>query len=396
MDAAKTTGTGLAQPLRYEALDSLRGVCACMVVLFHFGARGMIVNLPFIRQGWLFVDFFFVLSGFVIAASYGGRLAQGFPFGRFMLLRAGRLYPLHIAVLAIFLAMELVGILLPGLTPRAPFTGSRTLPDLVVSIFLLQAFNPPGGLAWNNPSWSIAAEFWTYILAALVFARGQRAAPWIVGAIIALAGAWLGSTPQHLAHDANFGVVRCFYGFFIGVVAFWQAPRVRTMMAGWSRNAASLAEGALGLLALWLVAVSGNGLATLLAPPVFALVVLVFAAERGLFSIFLLTRPMRLLGLLSYSIYMVHVFVQGRLLDVLKIAGGKLGFVWVESLPSGFKMVIAPPFVSDVLTVIMLGLVVAVAALSYALVEKPAREWSRRTAARWWSNPGPAELRANS
>lgn len=54
------------------------------------------------RNAYLFVDFFFVLSGFVIASTYQERIAGGFSVWRFMLLRLGRLYPLHIAVLVAF------------------------------------------------------------------------------------------------------------------------------------------------------------------------------------------------------------------------------------------------------------------------------------------------------
>ena len=81
---------------RYAALDSLRGVCALFVCLFHFRANGPIATLEFVRGSWLFVDFFFVLSGFVIAANYRERLVAGAFLRGFVILRFGRVYPLHL------------------------------------------------------------------------------------------------------------------------------------------------------------------------------------------------------------------------------------------------------------------------------------------------------------
>src|SRR5687768_5675625 len=87
-----------AREERFIALDSLRGIAAVGVMLFHMGNIGWLGGFHAIQNGWLLVDFFFVLSGFVIAASYGERLAQGYSVGKFMALRFGRVVPLHAAV----------------------------------------------------------------------------------------------------------------------------------------------------------------------------------------------------------------------------------------------------------------------------------------------------------
>jgi peptidoglycan/LPS O-acetylase OafA/YrhL len=88
----------------------------------HGGAPSLpvyshIAGIPFFVHAWLFVDFFFVLSGFVIAASYGERLVKGFGVERFMLLRLGRLYPVHIVVLAVYVAYELLTSAIRHLAP---------------------------------------------------------------------------------------------------------------------------------------------------------------------------------------------------------------------------------------------------------------------------------------
>ena len=91
---------------RYVALDSLRGIAALAVAVFHIQARDGFTTLPFFRASNQFVDFFFVLSGFVIARAYGDRLAAGFPIRTFLWLRLGRVWPLHFAVLLVYIAIE--------------------------------------------------------------------------------------------------------------------------------------------------------------------------------------------------------------------------------------------------------------------------------------------------
>ncbi|MGB5086211.1 MAG: acyltransferase [Methylocystis silviterrae] len=159
-----------AVPRRYEALDSLRGVCACMVVLFHLKPNSHFVNAALLRHSYLFVDFFFVLSGFVIFEAYRDKLRQGFGLGPFVVLRFGRIYPLHAFLLACFVAYEIVWAFWLhrySAEPRPSFSGAFSLNSLFESILLLDSFGLTDGLAWNYPAWSIAAEFWTYILFAM-------------------------------------------------------------------------------------------------------------------------------------------------------------------------------------------------------------------------------------
>src|SRR6202142_2994764 len=90
----------------FVPLESLRGVAALIVVVYHAVWLNPVTNSRFFLNGALMVDFFFVLSGFVIFHSYGSRLSSLRDFGRFLWLRLGRLYPLHFAFLLVFLAIE--------------------------------------------------------------------------------------------------------------------------------------------------------------------------------------------------------------------------------------------------------------------------------------------------
>ena len=81
---------------------------------------------------------------------------------------------------------------------------------------------------------------------------------------------------------------------------------------------------------------------------------------------------------------MTHLFVQGRFLEVVKFSGNFSNQHWVSTLPTGEKSINASPIISDSLTILMLLTVGIVSAVSYAIVEKPTRAWSRRLSTRWW------------
>lgn len=364
-------------PHRYEALDSLRGVCACMVLLFHIHGQGLIANLAPVRGSWMFVDFFFVLSGFVIYASYGDRLKAGFPIGRYILLRGGRIYPLHFAVLIAYVSMEVVASMVPGLVARGAFSGPKSVESLVYNLLFLQIFGL-NGLSWNTPAWSIAAEFWTYLMTAFIFAYARRFFWPLVALMIAGSLAWLSSTSTYLSHTWDWSIFRCFYGFGLGMVGYELHRKYGS--AGWVRSkwAATIAEWLAIAAALLIVSIATGSVLTLLAPPIFLAVILIFAKEQGSASRVLTTAPMRLLGLLSYSIYMTHIFVLGRLLEALQMVGGKFGLALVETPAIGSKVLLLPSPYADLFALIYLLATIGVSWVTYRLIELPARNWSRR------------------
>lgn len=356
-------------------LDALRGLCALIVAVFHFGIDGTIANLPIVRNGWIFVDFFFVLSGFVIANAYGAKIASGAtPVGRFMALRMGRIYPLHFAVLAAYFAREVIKIT-TGLGERPPFADGYSLSQLVSSLLLLHSFGVDDEtLRWNVPSWSIAAEMWTYLLFAAVYATFGRRGFIVFGlaglvALIVLATV----APAGLSSTYDFGFVRCVFGFALGVGVHW-------LYARGVRIGGNLAEWLTLLTVIVFISWLPEGNGNMIGPLLFAVAVLVFATGGGLASRLLELRPMILLGTISYSIYMVHVFVQSWVKFVVKRIGGHFGIQVIEmpdGATAGLSKIVASPLVSDALTLVMIAIVVIAATVSYNLVERPAREWTR-------------------
>ena len=339
---------------RFTALDGWRGIAACMVVLFHVRAYSHVSELALVRNAFLFVDFFFVLSGFVIAATYAERLTAGLDIGRFMLLRFGRLFPLHLALLAAFVGLELVRN--GALSPADP------LGALVTRLLLVHGLGPFDTEIWNVPSWSISSEFFAYLLFALaVAAAGARHERLLVGAaLVAAAILYAGSGK---INAAGYEMVRCIYGFAAGAGAWHLFIRFREALPR-----GSVAEGVAIVAVFGFVSIAGEDPWSIAAPLVFSFAVLVFASERGIASRLLGLRPLLFLGAVSYSVYMVHLFVAHRVVEALTFAQG-LG------LPLSTEK-----WAGDVMIGLCLMLVIAVAALTYRTIEVPAREWFRRRA----------------
>ncbi len=372
---------------RFVVLDSWRGVAACLVALFHLDAYSHLYGVPFLRNSWLFVDFFFVLSGFVIAANYQQRLLDGFGAGRFLLLRLGRLYPLHFAMLALFIAFEALKVLKRILIPAllsvnsiAPFSTPQEAPNTIVANLLLaQSLHLFDFLTWNVPSWSISTEFYTYVVFAICLI-GLRRHAWIA-LLLAMTGGpvLIAALSEHnMNTHYDWGIIRCIYGFAAGVLSWKIYEKWNEKLGKWLSG--SIVEwAALGLVVVF-VSVAGTTLLSIAAPYVFALVVLVFAFEGGTASTILRLRPLVFLGTVSYSIYMTHVFVERRMFDAAS-ALDKLTHVnpFTHRDISGQDTYFLGTQLwhGDVAYLVYLAMVIAMSYFTYRWIEKPGREWVR-------------------
>ena len=372
---------------RFVVLDSWRGIAACLVALFHLDAYSHLYGVPFLRNSWLFVDFFFVLSGFVIAANYQQRLLEGFGIGRFLLLRLGRLYPLHFTMLALFIGCELLRvlrrILVPALAltnPAALFSTPQEAPDTILAnLLLIQSLHLYEFLTWNLPSWSISTEFYTYIIFALCLV-GLRKHAWIALPVALIGGPVLIATLSERNMDTHYdwGIIRCVYGFAAGAISWNIYRKWNGELRKWVSG--SVVEwGALGLVVIF-VSAAGTTLLSIAAPYVFALVVLVFAFEAGTASAILRLRPLVFLGTVSYSIYMTHVFVERRMFD----AGYQLEklfhidlFTHREIDGQDIVFLGTRLWHGDIAYPGYLALIIAMSFFTYRWIEKPAREWVR-------------------
>ena len=364
---------------RFLVLDSLRGICAVMVMLFHLKATSNITAIPIVRNSWLFVDFFFVLSGFVIATGYQEKLAKGFSIRRFMFLRLARVYPLHLFVLLLFLAAETAKLFyaFPGISLHPPFASPRSVPEFWENLGLVQIFGLRDHDSWNAPAWSIAAEVWIYLLAAFVFAKAPRLVIPIAAIVIVLALMSLLVTGDgFLDRTYSMALARCLLGFSLGVIACKIFRRFGPLRTNTAIETAVFA----GVVA-YVSFVSGY--ATLAAPFVFFGAVLIFAAEEGAISTGLRWRPFAALGTLSYSIYMVHTFVQARCVDFLLFLTRKTGIQLghIRTLDGDLTKLAGSndlPWLGDVATILIVAVCIAAARFTFLYVEEPVRKWSKR------------------
>ncbi len=205
---------------RLPGLDGLRGIAAVAVVFFHFNfafvpSAKLSQFLP-ISRAYLSVDFFFMLSGFVIAHVYGRRLASGrmpewWPFLR---ARLARIYPLFaltsVTLVAIVFATNI----------QSKYVNFG-FGSLLLQPFLMQYWHH--GLNWNYPSWSIGTEMAAYvafIFAAPTLVRGRH--PWLVGIILVLVLITLCALKNGALDSGSRlpALGRTFAGFGIGVLLY--------------------------------------------------------------------------------------------------------------------------------------------------------------------------------
>lgn len=203
--------TGYNDGRRYEVLDGLRGVAAVMVIWFHFG-EGFATSAvdQIVNHGYLAVDFFFVLSGFVIGYAYDGRWGKCLTEGGFLLRRVVRLEPM--LVLAVVL-----GALSYAVQGCVKWDGTQVpvwmlVVSTVMGLLMIPAY--PG--AWadvrgygemfplNGPSWSLFFEYVGSVLYALVL---RRLSDRKLGVVVALSGLGLGATAfMNLSGGYNVGL----------------------------------------------------------------------------------------------------------------------------------------------------------------------------------------------
>jgi len=288
-----------------KGLTGLRGVAAWFVVLYHI-RKALGRNIPagtlaVFAKGYLAVDLFFILSGFVMWLNYAERLhADGIAAApRFLLRRIARIWPLHLVMLGFAAALVL------ALNATGRYPSGFPWHELPLHILLLQNWGFTRALTWNDPAWSISCELAAYlifpILCGLVVWERYRTATLLgAGAALVLAlWAFFASHGAALlgADILHYGLVRCLLEFATGTVvcALWKR---------W-RSAAFATPLALGTAAIAGLAWSA-GLApeTALVPLAFASLLLGLALAEAANPLRL--APFHYLGEISYATYLSH------------------------------------------------------------------------------------------
>jgi peptidoglycan/LPS O-acetylase OafA/YrhL len=222
---------------RNHGLDGLRGIGAIAVVLFHL--RSFDINV--VNSGYLAVDFFFVLSGFVLTRSYEQSLQQGLSAARFIQARLIRLYPMYLIGAILGLVQTLI--LLPPWIPHF-LSADQLAASSGLAILMLPAL--PSGrdlFPLNAPSWSLLFEIGASLVFCLVLCRSRDKILFIVAlasALFVVAGTEIADTLNLGAawHFGYFGAFRTLYAFVIGQLiarscSSPRSPRSLLAVVGW-------------------------------------------------------------------------------------------------------------------------------------------------------------------
>jgi peptidoglycan/LPS O-acetylase OafA/YrhL len=369
-----------ATGVRYAALDGWRGVAALAVAIYHLPLAFPWAASPVYRNLELSVDFFFVLSGFVIAHAARDGLPAARDGWAFMARRFFRVWPLHVAVLAFFVALESAKwlaarkIALP--LEGQPFTGSFAKEAILTNLVFLQAWGIHPGTTWNGPSWSISGEFACYLLFALATVLLPRKRDWLLAAAAVMCFALiLGVSDDGIYVTHDYGVPRAIIGFACGALLYRAMPLIR--FGGSIHEVSSLLA-----LGLFLVFARADW-TSMLSPVVFAYVIAAHAAERGAVSRVLLSSPVQWLGLMSYAVYMLHAFLYQLLRIGLKLME-KAGLAGLDRLllPNRELIVIDKAWLLWATAAAAIIATLVGAAILHRLIEKPGITLGRRVAAR--------------
>ena len=354
-----------------RSLTGLRGVAALLVVFFHYHSISTSMNNPtkwggpflhqIVEHGYLAVDLFFVLSGYVMALSHARDFTDGFSWvamRRFLLKRLGRIYPLYLVMTLVCFLLACDGI------DEQVHNFAHNAAKLLVNTLLLQSVG--GGSSLDEPAWSISTEMVAYcafpIGCALLLFRKPRTA-WLAAAacfavVLLLAyipETW--STGGRVARRAwldladtyrPFPVMRCLAEFGMGMVT-WRVSR--TSLG--ARIAESSWLGAAALAAAVLLLGTPNADVAFVA--LLPVLVLSLSADRSPAASMLGHSTFYMLGVLSYSIYLVHYPIYSAIFHS----------AWGETLTHTASL--------------WLGITAsfAISAATYCLIEKPGRNYSR-------------------
>jgi peptidoglycan/LPS O-acetylase OafA/YrhL len=222
-----------------KALTGIRGFASVWVCVHHYaystlGAEDRGLPLNFLTQGHWGVIIFFVLSGFILSYVYASWFTIPFTssdYLKFIKLRIARVYPLHLATLIMWLIACLLGFI--GLN------SNDSLYTFVLNLLLVHAWGFTPSISWNQPSWSISAELFSYLIFPLFYKWLNHRTLIVCGIISSLLllsilhppQVWIAK--QIFAYfnyklvinqfDYGLSVITWFYSFAFGIVVYFQS-----------------------------------------------------------------------------------------------------------------------------------------------------------------------------
>lgn len=354
---------------RILELESIRGLAALLVVFHHIpGWNIYFFDLPIIRNGYLMVQLFFVLSGFVIYKTYSYKIITRLNLIQFQFLRFGRLYPVHLLFLIVFLFIEIAKYIAMN---KFGIKGQNSTPFIesnftafIQNLFLVQAIGPTGNaFTYNSNSWTISVEFYTYLLFGFIVLYANKFKA-VIFAILGLFSLFAQIT-QTLSEFTT--LLNCFTGFFIGCLT----ANLSNYLNFKFKSYASLISFIALIVFLQLKTNSRYDPAIYFLTS--ALILTIVLSEGGPIKRILQWRMLTWIGTISYSIYMSHLALLWIINQVFRVILKKPE-VWLEgrSIPQLTELETAISYA------VVLFLVLFLSNIIYKTIEKPFRAKSRK------------------
>ena len=357
-------------------LTPLRGIAAIWVFVFHF--NGVMIHFitpgstHLIDKGYLMVDLFFIMSGFIICHVYRQSFESGLTlknFQKFIVARFARIYPLHLFVLIILI----LWVAKLGTGGLDSVFDPAAIPS---NLLLIHSFGIQKVFTWNVPSWSISAEWWAYMvfpfLIIFLYHMQKLAADllflFVIISYLAIMF-WLPRkdpfdpsviVPHNLDSTFDYGYLRGLAGFIGGMLVY------KIYETGLFRNISQKDMTAIPIILITLFCLHigiNDGFYMIL----FALVVYAFACNNEKLHFICNNRLAQYLGKISYSIYL-----NGMIIAMFFF----MGFI---KLP-GVQYSDTTGATTDFLTgagycLIVMLIQIGLSSLTYYGVEKPCRKY---------------------
>ena len=356
-------------PVNIITMATLRGVAAILVGVYHFNYAFIISDAHsniFLRKCYIMVDLFFIMSGFIMMHVYQTIFSQEVQYGsfrKFILARFARIYPLHLFMLLLFVVMIYGG----GHGGRA---NPIYEPSAIISnLLLLQSFGIHETGTWNVASWSISAEWWSYMVFPFIcfLIKSRKISALIILSVFVLflylliiyylPRNELTEFYPDIDVSYRYGLLRGLAGFTAGSLSylFYLNERIRNMF---KNDILSIT-----LLVLCCVLME-LAVFDLYMIPFFVLLIVAFASNEGMVCRVSGNKFVQLIGDISYSFYMVHGLIILLIIQVLmKTHFGYTG-------PELKNVFYGIPYIF-----MFLLMVTGISYLTYTFIEKPARNF---------------------
>ena len=340
-------------------LTGARGIAALLIVFYHvrehlFAVLPAVLN-DLMKSGYLAVDFFFFLSGFILAWKYTSEFSNGIRsyYVTFITKRLARLLPIHVLSLLAFTLIPLA-----HFVTERPINSIRFgLDSFLAKLFLVDVWGLNMAATWNVPSWSISAEMFVYLgfplLAYFLFRGGFRAQVTVAVALLVTLGAvFHGLGLKSLgAEFGKMALLRCAFEFTAGMCVcytwahFTKWPKTQLKAMFWTLP--------LALVGTLLFEVASF----LTAPAIFIALLAISLQIKTWMHAWLEAPALQYLGDISYSLYMNHYWIKAILTMFL-----------LENSEAGDLRWLA----------LYVGLSLGISALTHKFVEVPGRIWMSR------------------